>query len=127
MLRVPSLLGCLIAGLLSWHVTLAQDLTPRAYVITPTGSNAVILTYANSEGSVTLPGGVPITDARSNVNVFAASYYRGLDFFGRSANLTITVPYGFGDFKGTVFDVPDEQRETRSDTGKEYPSCRKVG
>ena len=114
MLRVPSLLGCLIAGLLSWHVTLAQDLTPRAYVITPTGSNAVILTYANSEGSVTLPGGVPITDARSNVNVFAASYYRGLDFFGRSANLTITVPYGFGDFKGTVFDVPDEQRRSGS-------------
>ena len=43
-----------------------------------------------------------------------ASYYRGLDFFGRSANFTITVPYGFGDFKGTVFEVPGEQRRSGS-------------
>jgi hypothetical protein len=114
MLRASWLLGGLVAGLCTCATTLAQDLTPRAYVITPTGSNAVILTYANSEGSVTLAGGAPITDARSNVNVFAASYYRGLDFFGRSANLTITVPYGFGDFKGTVFDVPAEQRRSGS-------------
>jgi hypothetical protein len=114
MLRVPSLLGCLVAGLLSWHVTLAQDLTPRAYVITPTGSNAVILTYVNSEGNVTLPGGVPITDAHANISAPVASYYRGLDFFGRSANFTISVPYGFGDFKGEVKDAPREERRSGS-------------
>jgi len=114
MLRVPSLLGCLVAGLWSWHATLAQDLAPRAYVITPTGSNAVIVTYVHSEGNVTLPGGAPITDARANLNVPVASYYRGLDFFGRSANFTISVPYGFGDFKGEVREAPQEQRRSGS-------------
>jgi hypothetical protein len=114
MLRVPSLLACLVAGLWSWHATLAQDLTPRAYVITPTGSNAVILTYVNSEGNVTLPGGVPITDAHANISAPVASYYRGLDFFGRSANFTISVPYGFGDFKGEVREAPREERRSGS-------------
>jgi hypothetical protein len=111
---VAWLFGGLVACLCDCGTTLAQDLNPRAYVITPTGSNAVILTYANSEGNITLPGGVPITDARSNIDVLAASYYRGLNFLGRSANLTISVPYGFGDFKGTVREVPAEQRRSGS-------------
>jgi hypothetical protein len=114
MLRVPALLACLVAGLWSWHATLAQDLTPRAYVITPTGSNAVILTYVNSEGNVTLPGGVPITESHANVTAPVASYYRGLDFFGRSANFTISVPYGFGDFKGDVREAPRQERRSGS-------------
>lgn len=113
-LRVLWFLGCLVAGLGSCGSTLAQDLNPRAYVITPTGSNAVIFTFAHTEGSIELPGGVPITDATSNVNVLAAGYYRGLDFFGRSANFTIVVPYGFGDFKGTVNEVPADDRRSGS-------------
>jgi hypothetical protein len=113
-LRLSCLLGCLVAGLFGGHTTLAQDLTPRAYVITPTGSNAVILTYVNSEGNVTLPGGIPITDARASISAPIASYYRGLNLFGRSANFTISIPYGFGDFKGEVKDAPQEQRRSGS-------------
>ena len=40
-------LACLVPALCA-----AQDLTPRAYFPTPVSSNAVILTYAFSDGDV---------------------------------------------------------------------------
>ena len=96
------------------RAALAQDLTPRAYVITPLGSNAVIVTYSNLEGNVQFAGAVPITDAHSTVNLAVASYYRSFDFFGRSANVALSVPYGFGDFRGNVKEVPAEDRRSGS-------------
>src|SRR5215467_5812821 len=41
----------------------AQDLSPRAYVITPVHSNAVILTWSFYDGGLNLNGTVPITGA----------------------------------------------------------------
>ncbi|HTT20130.1 MAG TPA: transporter [Candidatus Sulfotelmatobacter sp.] len=93
-------------GLCTARTALAQDLTPRAYLITPVGGNAIILAYAHLKGSLEFAGAVPITGAQADVNLPIASYYRSLAFFGRSANLTIAVPYGEGDFRGTVVDVP---------------------
>jgi hypothetical protein len=45
---------------------------------------------------------VPITGAVAHVNVPSFIYYHSLNFFGRSANLTATLPYGVGNFRGTV-------------------------
>jgi hypothetical protein len=69
------------------HAATAQDLTPRAYLITPVGTNATILTYSNLEGNLDFNGAVPITGATAKVNLAVASYYHSLDFFGRSANV----------------------------------------
>jgi hypothetical protein len=80
----------------------AQDLAPRAYVITPLHSNAVILTYAFYNGSVLFDGVVPITGATASVSVPVISLYHSIRFFGRSANLTASLPYGVGHFRGTV-------------------------
>lgn len=41
----------IIALACSAHLLDAQDLRPRAYVITPVHSNAVILSYAFNDGS----------------------------------------------------------------------------
>jgi hypothetical protein len=41
----------------------AQDLTPRAYFPTPVSSNAVILTYAFSDGDVVFDPTLPVTDS----------------------------------------------------------------
>jgi outer membrane putative beta-barrel porin/alpha-amylase len=82
----------------------AQDLAPRAYIITPIHSNAVILTYSFSEGGVLFNNAVPITDATAILHVPIFSYYHTLSFFGRSANITASLPYGVGHFQGKFID-----------------------
>ena len=81
----------------------AQDLTPRAYVITPLRSNAINLSYIFNDGELLFEGTVPITDATGRLNVPAISLYRSLNVFGRSANVSATLPYAVGNFKGTAF------------------------
>jgi hypothetical protein len=80
----------------------AQDLSPRAYVITPFHSNAVILTWSFYDGGLNLNGTVPITGATATYHVPVFSYYHSFSFFGRSANLTASLPYGVGNFEGSV-------------------------
>ncbi len=80
----------------------AQDLTPRAYAITPVASNAFIGTYLFSKGAILFDPALPIDDARGSIHTPVLTYYRAFDFFGRSANFSATLPYAIGDFEGTV-------------------------
>jgi hypothetical protein len=80
----------------------AQELAPRAYVITPVHTNAVILTYGFYDGGLLFDGVVPITGATARVSVSVFSMYHSFRFFGRSANFTASLPYGVGNFRGTV-------------------------
>ncbi len=73
------------------EVLSAQDLSPRAYVITPIHSNAIILTYAYYGGNVILDGTLPVTGATASINIPAISLYHSLNFFGRSANVTVSL------------------------------------
>lgn len=81
----------------------AQDLTPRAYLITPVRSNAINLSYIFNDGELLFEGTVPITDATGRLSVPALSLYHSLSLFGRSANVTATLPYAVGNFEGTAF------------------------
>src|SRR5271170_4936999 len=80
----------------------AQDLAPRAYVITAVHTNAITITWAFYDGGVNFNGTVPIMNATGTYYVSILSYYHSLNFFGRSANLTASVPYGVGNFQGDV-------------------------
>jgi hypothetical protein len=80
----------------------AQDLSPRAYVITPIHTNAVILTWAFYDGSVDLNGTVPVSNATGSYNVSIFSLYHTISFFGRSANITASLPYAVGNFTGQL-------------------------
>jgi hypothetical protein len=85
----------------SVHFFVAQDLAPRAYVITPVHSNAVTLSWAFYDGGLNFTGTIPVTaTGRYNVPIF--SYYHSLNFFGRSANVTASLPYGVGNFEATA-------------------------
>src|SRR5271167_2195697 len=95
------LLSAAITGC-SLSAVWAQDLAPRAYVITPVHSNAITLTYSFYNGSVLFDGAVPITDASATVSVPTFSLYHSLSFFGRSANIVASLPYGVGNFQGNV-------------------------
>ena len=80
----------------------AQDLTPRAYRITPVRSNAVTLTYSFSSGSIFADSNVPVTDFLARYHAEVLSYYHSFDFLGRSANVTGSLPYARGNFEGRV-------------------------
>ena len=88
---------CLAAGILC-----GQDLTPRAYLITPTGSNAVGFTYSFSGGSVLSDPTIPLTDFKARIHAQVFSYYRAISFLGRSANVAVALPYAFGNLKATT-------------------------
>jgi len=83
----------------------AQDLSPRAYVITPVNSNAILLTYSFFSGNVQLAGAVPITNATGRYSVPVFTYYRAFSFFGRSANVNASLPYAIGNFQGQLIGV----------------------
>jgi hypothetical protein len=76
-------------------------------VVTPRGANAVTLSYSFNDGNLLLEGTVPIEDAKARLSVPALSYYRGLSVFGRSANVTVSLPYGVGTFEGRVLGEPE--------------------
>lgn len=83
----------------------SQDLAPRAYIITPLHSNAVILTWSFYDGGLNFSGTIPITGATGTYHVPVLSYYHSLSLFGRSANITASLPYGVGNFQGDVFGI----------------------
>lgn len=90
----------------------AQDLAPRAYLITPVHSNAVILSYSFFDGDLLFDNAVPITGATATVSVPIFSYVHSLSFFGRTASIMAALPYGVGNVRGTVMD--DETKAYRS-------------
>ena len=107
MLIKTSRLLCLVSiALFAGGRVAAQDLSPRAYVITPVNANTINLTYSHFEGGLQFDGAVPITGATASVNSPIFSFYHSMSFFGRSANFVAALPYGVGDFHGTVFNAP---------------------
>src|SRR3974390_3355297 len=95
---------CGLVAAMSWPLW-AQDLAPRAYVITPVRSNAVTLTYSFYDGGVNFNGAVPITNATGTFSVPVFSVYHSFNFFGRSANVVASLPYGVGTFQGELVET----------------------
>lgn len=99
------LLGSAILGLTAgtmWQRAHAQDLAPRAYIITPLHSNAITLTYAFYSGNLDF-GNIPLQDATAHASVPVLSYFHSMNFFGRTANVVVSLPYGIGNFRGKAF------------------------
>lgn len=82
-----------------------QDLSPRAYLVTPVRSNAVTVANVFNDGELLFEGTVPITGATGRLNMPTLTLYRSLSVFGRSANVAATLAYGVGHFKGTVLEA----------------------
>src|SRR5271169_4461180 len=91
----------MLAGL-SLIACRAQDLAPRAYVITPVHLNAITLTWGGFNGSIDFNGALPINGATGTYSVPVLSYYHSFSVFGRSANVVAALPYGIGNFQGTA-------------------------
>ena len=98
------LCGIIVAfsGSFAAKVCLAQDLAPRAYIITPVRSNAITLTYSFFDGNLLFEGTLPVTGSTAKVSVTIFNYSHSLKLFGRTANFTGSLPYGVGNLRGTV-------------------------
>ena len=95
------LFGSAILGLTIWQRADAQDLAPRAYIITPIHSNAITITYAFYSGNLDF-GNIPLKDATAHASVPVLSCFHSMNFFGRTANVVVSLPYGIGNFRGNV-------------------------
>jgi len=96
------LLVCALpAVLLSWHAA-AQDLEPRAYSLSPVGTNFIVASYGYSTGDISFDPSVPVEEASADLNAAGVGYFRSVSFFGRSANVTLVAPYVWGTLEGLV-------------------------
>ena len=86
----------------------AQSLAPRAYLITPVGANALTISDNYSTGDIEFNNTVPITGANGTNNLFVATFYHGLSFFGRSANITLGLPYTVSTLSALVINQRQE-------------------
>jgi len=96
-----TLASFILMGVGPLHFLMAQDLAPRAYVITPVHSNAVNVTWAFYDGGLNFTGNIPIV-ATGRYYVPILGYYHSLNFFGRSANVSVSLPYGVGNFEAAA-------------------------
>ena len=94
-----AILALALVGVPAIH---AQDLTPRAYLVTPIGSHAVIFSSSFSRGQIALDPSVPIEDARGSMELPMLGYYESFDLWGHSANITVIAPYAHALFHGSV-------------------------
>ena len=88
------------AAICPLQILLAQDLSPRAYTITPLHANAVTLTYGFYDGSLQFNGALPVTNATGKYNVPVFSIYHSFNMFGHFANIVAALPYAVGHFEG---------------------------
>ena len=86
-------------------LTSAQDLAPRAYVITPIHSNAIVVAYSYFDGDLIFDNSVPITGATAKVSVPVFSVFHSFNLVGRTASFTGSLPYGVGNVRGTAMDA----------------------
>jgi hypothetical protein len=80
----------------------AQDLAPRAYVISPLGSHAILVSTGFNSGAVLVDPTVPLDNVRGSFGLPVVGYYQSLNVLGRSANVTAMLPYVYGDFTGEL-------------------------
>ncbi len=101
-MRVRIVLVSLLSILAAAARLSAQDLAPRAYVITPVHSNTATITWSFYDGGLNFNGTIPVSNATGTYYVSILTYYHSLNFFSRSANFTASLPYGVGTFQGDL-------------------------
>jgi hypothetical protein len=91
-----------LAAIISSASLAAQELEPRAYSVSPEGTNFVVLATARSFGDISFDPALPLEDAKATLNGLAFGYGRTIDFAGRSASIAVTIPYTWGPIQAVV-------------------------
>ena len=102
-----------LATLLSLPVV-AQEMTPRAYWPAPKGTQVVTLGLSYTDGDIVPDPSLPVRGLDSEITTAVFGYLRTVDFFGRSANVILQLPYSDGT---TTADHPELGRIVRDYSG----------
>ncbi len=96
--------GPVLLALLALQPALApaQELEPRAYSPSPTGTNFLVASYLFTTGDVVFDPSLPFKDVKAEVNSAVAAYGRTFGLLGRSASVALLVPYAWGTMSGEV-------------------------
>jgi len=101
--RPTRILIALLMLMVAWSLQVrGQELSPRAYFITPVNANGITLIGSFYTGGVNFNGTIPITGATGTYGIPIFSYYHSFGVLGRSANFSGVLPYAVGHFQGAV-------------------------
>ena len=84
------------------NILRAQEMEPRAYASSPVGFAALAVAYSRTDGELVFDPTVPIENVDAGINAAAAGYFQSFDLFGRSSNVSVYLPYVWGDLSGDV-------------------------
>src|SRR5690348_3735288 len=100
--------AALLAAALIPALSLAQELEPRAYSNAPIGTNFAIAGYTRLSGDVLPSPALAAIDVDARVNILTLGYARFLDLFGRTASVTVVLPYVDADVRGATEEASRE-------------------
>jgi hypothetical protein len=86
-----------LIAILQPSLSVAQELTPRAYWPAPTGTQVLSIGAVHTSGDIIPDPSLPISGLDSEITSLHVGYLRTLDLFGRSSNLIVNLPYATGD------------------------------
>ncbi|MEH6568262.1 MAG: transporter [Halioglobus sp.] len=78
----------------------SQELTPRAYWPAPTGTQVATIGYSYVSGDTIPDPSLPLTGVDSKIGSLTVGYLQTLDLWGRTANVTLELPYSDGETDG---------------------------
>ena len=90
----------------------AQELEPRAYSVSPVGTNFAVVGITRSTGDIDFDPALPIENASGRLYSSFLGYGHSLNFFGRSANVAVTLPYLWGNLQGDINGSPQQIRRS---------------
>ena len=118
--RPASVLACLFSLLCSTAPAFAQELEPRAYSPSPTGTTFFVVSGTRSSGGVFADPSAPITDVSADVGVLALAAGHTFALLGKSAQLLGVLPVAWGQASGNI----GEDRREVSRRGLADPRVR---
>jgi hypothetical protein len=83
--------------------SLAQEMSPRAYWPTPTGTRLLLAGYSYSSGDIVTDASLPVTGVNSGISTGVVGYQQTFDLLGRTAIAKVELPYVHGSTSGMLF------------------------
>ena len=117
---LASVLACLISALCSAARLSAQELEPRAYSPSPTGTTFFVVSGTRSSGGVFTDPSAPITDVSAEVGLLGLAAGHSFALLGKSAQLLGVLPIAWGQASGSI----GEDRREVSRRGLADPRVR---
>ena len=100
----------------------AQNLEPRAYANAPIGLNFLLVGYQNSTGGLIFDPSIPITDARTDIDIGFLGFIHTMDVAGNASKIGALLPYSSLSASGFLNQNGNNTFLTRDTQGAADPS-----